>query len=86
MAELIKEFRGIPRHFAEANIRSLPDARFVNGAYVGDGWRITLQSLTPVTLGSLTLGRVRFVLRANTDEAVTRVWELLAPSFLRGGG
>lgn len=85
MAELIKEFRGIPRRVAEANIRALADARVAGGAFVGDDWRITLENLTPVTLGSLTLGRIRFVLRGN-DAAVERVWEELAPSFLRGGG
>jgi hypothetical protein len=85
MAEIIKVFRGIPRDAVEANIRRLENVRNMPDGFRGERWRIELKELEPVTLGSLTLGRVRFALRGE-DDAVENVWRELSPGFLRGGG
>ena len=83
--EMVKEFRGIPRKYAEAAIATLPDAEAVDGGFAGTDWSIDLEDLPPVALGSMTFMRFRFVLRGG-PATVERVWEELSPSFLRGGG
>lgn len=90
--ELTKEFRGIPRHDAEAAIRKVfPLARPVGDGFEGEDaatsgrWTITLEDLPSVSVGSLEMGRLRFVLSGGA-ETVERVWAALAPGFLRGGG
>ena len=85
MAEIEKEFRGIPRYAAEATILALPGVTKEGETFRGPDWTIVLESLPEVKLGSLTLGRLRFVLQGD-QESIDRVWKALAPGFLRGGG
>ena len=85
MAEIEKEFRGIPLYAAEATIMALPDVTKERDTFQGPGWTIFLKPLPEVKLGSLTFGRLSFVLQGER-EIIDRVWKKLAPGFLRGGG
>ena len=84
MDELVKEFRGIPLEAARKNIRRLEAIQEDDTNFRGPDYSITLEELTPVQLGSMTLDRLRFVLRAEPS-TIEQVWDQLAPGFLRGG-
>jgi hypothetical protein len=82
--EMVHEFRDISPWVAEGYILSLPGSVRESKGFSGPGWRISIEELPDVDVGSLRFRQIRLTL-SGAHDVVEQVWEQLGPNFYRGG-